>query len=197
MLNALSSTLKNDSDDQSRKAPPTMPSAAAFDWIARTALRIESTEVLGNVFVELADEERALVGLMDEPEQRERQEEQRHEREQREVGDHRRQVRAPVGEELADHRSHGRGSMLGPMDAAQAIADLTEISPQVQDVVVVAADGALRRLERSADAAAETAREGAQRAARRRPTRSRPGVAQLEAATVDGQRLRRPRRRAA
>src|SRR6059058_4830357 len=50
MLNALSSTEKNESDDQSRKAAPTAPSAAAFDWIARTALRIESSDVLGNVF---------------------------------------------------------------------------------------------------------------------------------------------------
>ena len=33
--------------------------------------------------------------------------------------------------------------MLGVVDAAQAIADLTEISPQVQRVVVIAADGSL------------------------------------------------------
>ncbi len=51
MLNALSSTLKNESDDQSRNAAPTSPRAVAFDWIARTAVRIESTEVRGNVFV--------------------------------------------------------------------------------------------------------------------------------------------------
>src|SRR6476469_4561557 len=50
MLNALSSTLKTESDDQSRNAPPTMPSAVAFDWIPRTARRIESSDVLGNVF---------------------------------------------------------------------------------------------------------------------------------------------------
>src|SRR6478735_1342325 len=50
MLNALSSTLKNESDDQSRNAPPTMPSVVAFLWIPRTARRIESIEVLGNVF---------------------------------------------------------------------------------------------------------------------------------------------------
>src|SRR5689334_20789446 len=50
MLNALSSTLKNDSDDQSRKPPPTSPRAAAFSWMPRTARRIESTDVLGNVF---------------------------------------------------------------------------------------------------------------------------------------------------
>ena len=33
--------------------------------------------------------------------------------------------------------------MLGAMDAAQAIADLTEISPQVRDVAVIAPDGSL------------------------------------------------------
>src|SRR6266567_201455 len=50
MLKALSRTEKNESDDQSRNAPPTIPSAVAFAWIARTARRIVSTEVLGNVF---------------------------------------------------------------------------------------------------------------------------------------------------
>src|SRR6478735_4370558 len=50
MLNALSSTLKKESDDQSRNAPPTMPSAVAFDWMPRTARRIESSDVFGNVF---------------------------------------------------------------------------------------------------------------------------------------------------
>src|SRR5579884_1272635 len=50
MLKALSSTEKNESDDHSRKPPPTAPSAAAFGWIARTARRIESRDVLGNVF---------------------------------------------------------------------------------------------------------------------------------------------------
>src|SRR5436305_4046771 len=50
MLNALSSTEKKESDDQSRNAPPTAPRAAAFDWMARTACRIESRDVEGNVF---------------------------------------------------------------------------------------------------------------------------------------------------
>src|SRR5262245_65939476 len=49
MLNALSSTLNSESDDHSRNAAPRIPSAAAFDWIARTARRIEATDVLGNV----------------------------------------------------------------------------------------------------------------------------------------------------
>ena len=47
MLNALSSTEKSESDDQSRNAAPTIPSAAALSWIARIAFRIESTDVLG------------------------------------------------------------------------------------------------------------------------------------------------------
>ena len=45
MLNALSSTEKKESDDHSRKAAPTMPSVAALSWIARTAFRIEVTDV--------------------------------------------------------------------------------------------------------------------------------------------------------
>ena len=49
MLNALSSTLKSESDDQSRNAAPTMPSAVALSWIACTALSTESSDVLGNV----------------------------------------------------------------------------------------------------------------------------------------------------
>ena len=106
MLNALSSTLKNDSDNQSRNAPPTIPSVVAFAWIPRTARRIESTDVLGNVFEQLANEERSFVRLVDEPEQRQREEEQRHEREKREVRDHRGQVRAPIGEELAHDQPH-------------------------------------------------------------------------------------------
>ena len=103
MLNALSSTLKNESDDQSRNAPPTIPSAVAFAWIARTAREDRRRpSVLGNVFVSSCTKNEISLGLMHEAEQREREEEQRHEREQREVGDHRREVRSPVGEELRD-----------------------------------------------------------------------------------------------
>jgi predicted regulator of Ras-like GTPase activity (Roadblock/LC7/MglB family) len=75
--------------------------------------------------------------------------------------------------------------MLGLMDAAQAIADLTEISPQVRDVAVIAADGGLvgsnvgdetraKRLVEAAQKLVATAEE------------LRPGVAQLEAATLTG-----------
>jgi predicted regulator of Ras-like GTPase activity (Roadblock/LC7/MglB family) len=74
--------------------------------------------------------------------------------------------------------------MLGDMDAAQAIADLTEISPQVQDVVVVAADGTLQGSNAGEHRAAHLA-EAAQRLLQEAQT-LQPNVAQLEAATVQG-----------
>jgi hypothetical protein len=61
--------------------------------------------------------------------------------------------------------------MLGRMDAARAIAELTDISPQVREVVVVGADGRLAEGARRLLDAAEP---------------EQPGVAQLEAATVAG-----------
>jgi predicted regulator of Ras-like GTPase activity (Roadblock/LC7/MglB family) len=74
--------------------------------------------------------------------------------------------------------------MLGAMDAAQAIADLTEISPQVRDVAVVEADGSLlgsnapvENATRLIDVAQRLVGEA---------ERLRPGVAQLEAATTAG-----------
>jgi predicted regulator of Ras-like GTPase activity (Roadblock/LC7/MglB family) len=71
--------------------------------------------------------------------------------------------------------------MLGVMDADQAIADLTEISPQVKEVVVVNADGSVGGAnvpsERS-DAIAQVAQKLLAGAG--------AGVAQLEAATSSG-----------
>ena len=74
--------------------------------------------------------------------------------------------------------------MLGAMDAAQAIADLTEISPQVRDVAVIAPDGSLV----GSNAPAENAARLVDVASRLvgEAERLRPGVAQLEAATVAG-----------
>jgi predicted regulator of Ras-like GTPase activity (Roadblock/LC7/MglB family) len=74
--------------------------------------------------------------------------------------------------------------MLGVMDAAQAIADLTEISPQVQRVVVIAADGSLVGSNTDPQAAQKLV-DGAQRLLAA-AEELRPGVSQLEAATVAG-----------
>jgi predicted regulator of Ras-like GTPase activity (Roadblock/LC7/MglB family) len=74
--------------------------------------------------------------------------------------------------------------MLGVVDAAQAIADLTEISPQVQRVVVIGADGVL--VGSNADApTAQKLVDGAHQLLAA-AEELRPGVSQLEAATVSG-----------
>jgi predicted regulator of Ras-like GTPase activity (Roadblock/LC7/MglB family) len=71
------------------------------------------------------------------------------------------------------------------MDATQAIADLTEISPQVRDVVVIGADGAVAGSNLSEEAAAARLADGAKRLVEAAES-LRPGVAQLEAATLAG-----------
>jgi predicted regulator of Ras-like GTPase activity (Roadblock/LC7/MglB family) len=71
------------------------------------------------------------------------------------------------------------------MDAAQAIADLTEISPQVRRVVVIGADGAPGGSNLADEAAAARLADGAKRLVEAAEG-LRPGVAQLEAATLTG-----------
>ena len=75
--------------------------------------------------------------------------------------------------------------MLGFVDAQQAIADLTEISPQVRDVVVVGADGAPAGSNLADDAAQARLADGAKRLVEAAEA-MRPGVSQLEAATLAG-----------
>ena len=71
------------------------------------------------------------------------------------------------------------------MDAAQAIADLTEISPQVRHVVVIGPEGAAAGSNLADDAAATRLAAGAKRLVDAAEA-LRPGVAQLEAATLAG-----------
>ena len=75
--------------------------------------------------------------------------------------------------------------MLGAMDAAQAIADLEEISPQVREVVVVGADGAPAGSNLADEAAAARLAEGARKLVEAGEA-FRPGLAQLEVATLTG-----------
>jgi predicted regulator of Ras-like GTPase activity (Roadblock/LC7/MglB family) len=75
--------------------------------------------------------------------------------------------------------------MLAPMDAAQAIADLEEISPQVREVVVVGADGAPAGSNLADEAAAARLAEGARKLVEAGEA-FRPGLAQLEVATLTG-----------
>jgi predicted regulator of Ras-like GTPase activity (Roadblock/LC7/MglB family) len=71
------------------------------------------------------------------------------------------------------------------MDAAQAIADLTEISPQVREVVVIGPDGVAAGSNLPAEAAVARLADGAKRLIEAAEA-LRPGVAQLEAATLAG-----------
>jgi predicted regulator of Ras-like GTPase activity (Roadblock/LC7/MglB family) len=75
--------------------------------------------------------------------------------------------------------------MLACMDAAQAIGDLTEISPQVQRVVAVAGDGSIVGSNLADETAARQLADGAARLVEAAEA-MRPGVQQLEAATVSG-----------
>jgi predicted regulator of Ras-like GTPase activity (Roadblock/LC7/MglB family) len=71
--------------------------------------------------------------------------------------------------------------MLARMDADQAIADLTEISPQVKEVVIVASDGSVSGANVGAERAEVIAGVAAKLLAA-----AGEGVAQLEAATGQG-----------
>ena len=94
-------------------------------------------------------------------------------------------MRAAVGKELAKDLPHLFVSMLGLVDAAQAIGDMTEISPQVRSVVVTGADGSIVGTNLDDDAVAQRFADGARRLVE--AARSfRPDVAQLEAATTAG-----------
>jgi predicted regulator of Ras-like GTPase activity (Roadblock/LC7/MglB family) len=75
--------------------------------------------------------------------------------------------------------------MLGSVDAAQAISDMTEISPQVRRVVVTGADGSVVGSNLADEADAKRLAEGARRLVEA-AEELRPDVAQLEAATTSG-----------
>src|SRR3954463_5855800 len=184
MLNALSSTEKNESDAQSRNAPPTAPRAAAFDWIARTAWRIESSDVEGNVFSSCRTKNEPSSAWCTSP---------RSASDRKSSGTNERSAKYAIiaarwvprsAKNLRTTRPTGV-SMLACMDASQAIADLTEISPQVLQVAVTLPDGALGGSNLADEAAAERLVDGARRLLET-AEELRPGVAQLEAATPEG-----------
>ena len=75
--------------------------------------------------------------------------------------------------------------MLGRMDAARAIAEMTEISPQVREVVVVGADSSVVGSNVDREGRAAELAEGGRRLLETAEP-EQPGVAQLEAATTAG-----------
>jgi len=75
--------------------------------------------------------------------------------------------------------------MLGRMDAARAIAEMTDISPQMREVVVIGSDGAVVGTNAASEERATRLADGARRLLDAAEP-EQPGVAQLEAATVAG-----------
>jgi predicted regulator of Ras-like GTPase activity (Roadblock/LC7/MglB family) len=80
--------------------------------------------------------------------------------------------------------------MLRPVDAAQALADLTEISSQIVQVAIVDGDGAVLAStlddERRASRFAEGVAKLLEQAEAARVARGLVGLVQLEAATLEG-----------
>jgi predicted regulator of Ras-like GTPase activity (Roadblock/LC7/MglB family) len=77
--------------------------------------------------------------------------------------------------------------MLGIVDATAALADLTDISPQIRKVVVIEADGSVAGSNLPDSGAAERlAESGLRLAAEADAVRGGAQVAQLEAATASG-----------
>ena len=80
--------------------------------------------------------------------------------------------------------------MLRPVDAAQALADLTEISSQVVDVAIVDDDGSLLASTISDEARAQRFLDGVRKLLQEadgvRRSRGLPDLSQLEAATLGG-----------
>ena len=162
MFSADSSALKSESDDQRRKTPPTIPRVAALSCTRWTSERMLLTELPGNARAQLLDEEvRCVRAVREAQERRARGTRAARRRAARSTRPSRRDAsrgREELRQEgsLADAheresaaRDHDGGfphdSGLRPrpssislrrMDAAQALADLTEISSQIEAAVL-------------------------------------------------------------
>src|SRR5215831_9456058 len=189
MLNALSSTEKSESDDHARNATPKMPSAVAFSRIARTARSRESRDVLGKVRWSSRtknEPEFAWPAVL------------RTASERKSNGTNESSAKYAiiaarcVPRSAKNLRAIARisSSMLRRMDAAQALADLTEISSQVVHVAIVDGDGEVLATTITDAGRAERFVQGVttllEEADGLRQSRGLPGLSQLEAATLEG-----------
>ena len=199
MLNADSSTLKRDSEVQSRKTQPIRPSVVALLVIASYDLHDVVDPLRREEALELLHQVARLLGAAGVAEHREREEDQRDRREQAEVGDHRGEVGAPVGVELRQgllQRSPHARSIVSAVDAASALADLTEISTQVEAAVLLDESGAVLAAAPDDSDAQRAARADGRRPARRGARALRelgPHAHPARGGAPRGKRLRRPR----
>src|SRR5712691_11310887 len=140
MLNADSSTLNSDSEVQTSAAPPTIPSAAALSWTMWTRLTIRSIGVPGSA---------RLISLTRKLDSSARPVSPSRARERNARGTKDSSAKYAIIaarcvprsawnlRQRSRLRTRTRGSFYAfPMDAQQALADLTEISSQIQAAVV-------------------------------------------------------------
>src|SRR5882762_7690042 len=142
MLKADSSTLKRESDVQPMKRPPMIPSAVACVCTERTTFKMPSIELVGNALISSVTRKLDSSARPAKP---------RSASARNRSGTNERSAKYAIIAARWVPRSAKNllttrltcGSMLGAMDAAQAIADLTEISPQIREVAIVDAKGSL------------------------------------------------------
>jgi len=193
MLNADSSALKSESDDQRSATPPMIPSVAALSWTRWTSVRMLCNEVVGKARLSSFTRSRTRRAV-DEAEQGEREENKRHEREEREVGDHRGEVGPAVGEELRGEGSfaqaHGRSlhrvSLRGHGCSSSPCRSDRDLVPD-RGAVLFDEGGAVLGSTLGSDAAAQgVAKAAAQLLAGAGGFRSEGSITQLEASTAGG-----------
>ena len=163
-------------------------SSVACSWISVTASRMFSTEFSGNA--RSSSSTRRLDSSCSPANARgEREEEERDEREDREVGDHRRQVRAAVGQKLADDGVHGGGSLRSCVRFAARGSGSGSRRPR-RDLL---ADRVGRARRRDGGARLDVRRRGERARSRRRRSvfsRTRPGrearPSQVQIAFLEG-----------
>src|SRR5438132_2886149 len=195
MLSADWSALKNDSDDQTRPIPPMIPSAAALSWTRRTSLMMLSSDVPGNACFSSRTKKSDASARCARP---------KRDSARKTSGTNERSAKYAtiaarwVPRSAKNLRTSWRRLMVtvqslhlgnvGVVDAARALADLLEISPQIEAAALVAGDGETAGSAGvpagRAAVLARAARELLDRAAEFRHGEGR--VTQLHAALADG-----------
>src|SRR5689334_21941306 len=187
MLSADSRALKNESDDQSRPIPPMIPSAAALSCTRRTSLMMLLSDVPGKAcFSSLMKKSDASARCARPKRDSARKISGTNERSakyatiaarcvprsaknlcaswrRRMVTDAKSAPWRPRGAAAQPLFRRGRPDTVGVVDAGRALADLVEISPQIEAAAVMTGDGSLAGSvgvpEGHADAVARAARE--------------------------------------
>src|ERR1700719_3261909 len=194
MLSADSSALKNESDDQMRPIPPMIPSVAALFWTRCPSVIMLSSDVPGNACLSSRTKKSDASARCARPNSDSaRKMSGTKERSAKYATIAARCVPRSAKNLRTSWRRRivtGESSLIAStaMEAGRALADLVEISPQIEAAAIVAGDGALAGSvgisEGRAGALTRAVRELLERAAFR-SDRSR--VTQLHASLGDGE----------